>query len=748
LGNSGKQNPRNTSFYLIIKKSKEKLSLFEEYLIIKLSELKNQNKQKALSFPHFPSVMQAFIWRNWGLVTRKKMSQVLNCSEEQLLALAMDMGLQETSEQLCGLWRNRGYISIIRRNWHLLPYEQILELLDWSEEKLAFVLKEEDFLYNKLGKFKPVTKKVKYEKLNKKQIQETQRIKEINEKYFMDEKPAQEEAFDFLHKNYGSRTLTNQQSAFGIKMAYSYSAVYGDPLFDNIDLYPDSLLKQYAKIGVNALWLQSTLYNLVPLGNTNYSKGYKVRLKKLNDIIERAAKYNISIYLYFNEPRNMPEDFFDNHPGWKGAETVNGNFSLCTSNPEVLDALRNATRLLCEEVKNLGGIFTITMSENDTHCRSTHNKLRECSVCAKRNTAEIIAEIHKAIADGIKINPKVQLIAWTWGWEAAWLEKAIELLPRNVKLMCVSETDVETNAQNITGKVLDYSLSKVGPGITAQKAWATAKACNLEIVAKVQLNNSWECSAVPYIPVPQLVKEHIENLKKIGISDLMLSWTLGGYPGGNLELVDNSIEYLAKKEFGYIADFVITAWQEFSDAFRKFPLHSSSQLYFAPQNFGPMNLLFAIPTRYRATMLGFPYDDLERWRGGFFPEYIFEQQFQEMSKGWAKGLEILDSLKQKVEDKYKDNLEELLNISETVYCHFRSTYLQTAFIRLRKSRKTDKLLAILDEEIMLARKLVSIVKKDSRIAFEASNHYYYTVNDLKEKILNCEYLKRYYLQKN
>lgn len=27
--------------------------------------------------------------------------------------------------------------------------------------------------------------------------------------------------------------------------------------------------------------------------------------------------------------------------------------------------------------------------------------------------------------------------------------------------------------------------------------------------------------------------------------------------------------------------------------------------------------------------------------------------------------------------------------------------------------------------------------RDSRIGFEASNHYYYTANDLKEKILIC-----------
>ena len=48
---------------------------------------------------------------------------------------------------------------------------------------------------------------------------------------------------------------------------------------------------------------------------------------------------------------------------------------------------------------------------------------------------------------------------------------------------------------------------------------------------------------------------------------------------------------------------------------------------------------------------------------------------------------------------------------------------------------------ILDDEIDIALRLHEVMLRDSRIEFEASNHYYYTVNDLKEKILNCENLK-------
>ena len=36
--------------------------------------------------------------------------------------------------------------------------------------------------------------------------------------------------------------------------------------------------------------------------------------------------------------------------------------------------------------------------------------------------------------------------------------------------------------------------------------------------------------------------------------------------------------------------------------------------------------------------------------------------------------------------------------------------------------------------------LYALAKQDSRIGFEASNHYYYTAQDLQEKVVNCQYV--------
>lgn len=188
---------------------------------------------------------------------------------------------------------------------------------------------------------------------------------------------------------------------------------------------------------------------------------------------------------------------------------------------------------------------------------------------------------------------------------------------------------------------------------------------------------------------------------------------------------------------------ILLAFDCFDRAFEFFPLHHAEALYAAPQNYGPMNLLFAEPTNYRATMLGFPYDDLDYWRGNHYPVPIFEQQFQKLSEEWQNGLVLLNNAISDVDS--PEGIiawNDLASIAETIYCHFRSTYLQIKFIRLRNSKNTNREMnALLDEEIEIARKLHKIVIHDSRIGFEPSNQYLYVINDLKEKVLNCIYLK-------
>jgi hypothetical protein len=45
---------------------------------------------------------------------------------------------------------------------------------------------------------------------------------------------------------------------------------------------------------------------------------------------------------------------------------------------------------------------------------------------------------------------------------------------------------------------------------------------------------------------------------------------------------------------------------------------------------------------------------------------------------------------------------------------------------------------LVEAERAAARRMFDLSKADSRIGFEASNHYYYVPLDFVEKVLNCE----------
>jgi hypothetical protein len=313
------------------------------------------------------------------------------------------------------------------------------------------------------------------------------------------------------------------------------------------------------------------------------------------------------------------------------------------------------------------------MSENHTNCYShvLAGSKPDCPRCSKRSQAEVIAEVNNIIAEGAhSVKPDAKIIAWMWGWSPEWSDEAISLLNKDVIVMCTSEEAMPTNISGVKGSVIDYTMSMPGPGKRAVCNWNKAVTSGHKTAAKVQLNNTWECSAVPYLPVIDLVAQHLDGLVKSNVEGLMLSWTLGGYPSLNLEYAsqiywdeeilgsaceDNSnysnkgvalnIETFAKQRYGNLAaPYIIKSWNTFSNAFKEFPFNVGV-LYTAPQNYGPMNLLHEKPTGYKATMVGFPYDDIDTWRA-IYPANIFEEQFFKVSEKWEEGLHYIHKAKE------------------------------------------------------------------------------------------------------
>jgi hypothetical protein len=739
----------------------------------------------AIEFKHFPDRMHAFVWRNWELVSLERMAKVLDTTPENVRKIGRSMGLPPHIAPP-DEYRQRGYITIIRRNWHILPYEQLLTLLGWDAQKLAFTLREDDFLWVKLGSLKPSCPVLRYSEPNDAVMKRCEEIRSVVASQFGDEltKPCKPR-FAFVHdisaasKDKAPPVSNRNGQEEPIRFLYSYFGVFGDPLSNpELDPYPDGLLQRLSQLGVNGVWLHVVLRQLAPPSVfTKFDPGYKIRIANLRKMVKRAKRYGIAIYLYINEPRAMPASFFVGREDMRGVRE--GDYcALCTSSPKVRQWIEDSLRYVFQHVPGLGGVFTITASENLTNCYSHSRTAAGCPRCSKRSGPEVIAELNKAIAAGVWAgNPKAKVIVWDWGWPDGtkagwgnpdWAERIIELLPDNVYLMSVSEWGKPISRGGVAGTVGEYSMSAVGPGPRALRHWALAKKRGLKTIAKVQVNCTWELSAVPYLPVMNLVAQHCENLSKAGVDGLMLSWSVGGYPSPNLQLVrqferkptptvQEALTWIAQNRYGKeAASDAMAAWSQFSSAFTEYPFDTTF-LYRGPAQCGPANLLYPEPTGYPATMVGFPYDDLEGWRGRY-PAEVLAAQFSKVAAGWKRGLADYKKALSKTDTPAEQtNAGGDVRVAEAAGLHFDSVANQIRFVLARNALLSGKLSAverdakvrqikkIVADEISNAKRLFTLTREDSRIGFEASNQYYYLPLDLVEKVIDCKYILNVWL---
>lgn len=804
-----------------------------------LPPLKSETEVK---LPHFPTKMQAFVFRNWELVPAERIAAVLKTDLDSVKKIANDLGLAEQED--VSVWLERGYITVIKQNWNLIPYRQLLELLGWEEEKLAYILKEDDFLSVKLGNFKFDCPPIVFEYLTKEQIAETKKIAAIIRKtlkprtvkpfnfsysqvstkhfssntkngviidrgYYIENQTDFDNVDDFVklfsnevsdkynidckigtykitlkksvislkkesHKIYvgsdgiivtafdsvgilrGLNFLLDEMQKYGVpfipygeyerepcfdtRIIYPYHALYGNVFDEDYNKsFTDELFFEYMRNGVNGIWLQGVLYKLAEFPfDESLSLGYKKRQKRLKTIIDKAGKYGIKVYLYLNEPRYMPLEFFENYPDILG-DYRNKNGALCISTASVQEYLYNSVVELCKNVPDIGGFFTITASENLTNCYSQiWGKETRCPRCIKYEPFEIFAKVNNIINSAAKsVSKDIDVIAWTWGWEYMCnntTEKCITQLSPDITVMNTSEDKLEYTLAGVTSSVLDYTMSLPAPSEFSKSVWKICKQNGLNTSAKVQINTTWECPTVPYIPVFRSVREHIERLSHEGVNNLFLSWTVGGYPSDNIKIVSdlffksNICTDMFDVLYGVDAKTVKSATDMLSDAFKEFPF-SIDSLYYGPWFCGVANLLFKEDSKLAATMTCFPYDDLNKWCGPYSADVLEEQLFK-LTQKWHKGLELLLS----VDDK------NLIDVATACYNVYKSSYNQVRFARLRNSGNIKKIIEILKDELKLAENMYEIVLRRPEIGYEASCQYVYTPFMCLEKILNCQYL--------
>lgn len=725
-------------------------------------------RKAALEFKYFPHRQYAFVWRNWSVVDKSRLAEVLSTSVENVEQLATSMGLPRHQTIEPEWSTTRGYITILRRNWHLLPYEQLMQLLGFDREQMRFRLIEDDFLIVKLGNLKPWCEPLKYEPPTEAMQQRARQIaadvKSLGRAALKTQEPrfGFMRDFDKLQSQSAVAQIVDDADGFELRMIYPYFADFGDPLLDEtMSSYPEELFRRLQQVGVNGIWFHSVLRMLVEPDEKGFPGDEQAldRIAGLNRLVERAAKYGIKIYLYVNEPRAMGEEYFDGseqHMAYAGSK-FGDLYSFCTSKPEVLDWLSRSMESIFSRVKGLGGVFTITASENHTSCASRN--YYDCPLCSKHPYSDLIAAINCAIERGVhRAAPDAKVIVWDWGWPDSECESIINKLPKECWFMSVSEWSKPIERGGVASSVGEYSLSAVGPGPRALRNWELARRAGLKTVAKVQVNATWEMAVVPSVPVLDLVARHAENLSKQSVNGVMLSWSLGGYPSENLKLfqsigrgdvADDAVMELAQKEYGPKAgELVREAWRLCSEGFENYPYHITT-VYNGPHHIGPANPFYTEVTQYVATMVGIPYDNYDAWRS-VYPLDVWVGLLDKCAEGFEQGVALLRQAKQVAKGEQRERVTVQLNRAEAVRIHLKSSVEQARFFEARNKllKSDDKAIREQCKQIMrsaclaeqqLIRDMLPIVSTDSSIAYESSNQYFYLPADLIEAYISICY---------
>lgn len=543
--------------------------------------------------------------------------------------------------------------------------------------------------------------------------------------------------------------------AFNPRYVFSYFSLMTDVLGqDVVDPFPDGYLNQLFHQDADGVWIYALLEDLVPSpvfeGLGKDSGG----LRRLRNIVDRAASRGLKVYIYLNEPRAQRPAFYEKYPDAKG-QAEEGMFALCTSSKEVQEHLRRSFEKLFREVPGLGGVFVITASENLSNCYSHYYRTKiSCPRCSKRTSAEVIVESIRCMAEGTwAANPDAKFIVWDWSWHSVLGEEVpaqiIKQLPKGVGLMADFERGTPIVRGGVPMNVEEYSISIVGPSARAKLRSEQATQYGFDFLGKVQLSTTWECGTVPFIPVPNLLARKAQALHNVGADGVMATWTIGSYPSPNTEAFSiknwnpnlpeaDVLQRIALRRYGAeAAPSAVRGWTKMSEAFtQEYPFFES---YLPPLQHGPSLPLYRkdITGAYGNATLFNCKDDWRRWTYPFTPEAM-SQLLKHLCDRWDDGVEDLKEAAGKASGSRRRLAERDLGVAWMTGYHWRAYAHGLDFYRARDSGNAAELKAVATRELEATEQAFRLVRSDSRLGWEAELQYFYRPLDVLERLLSLD----------
>ncbi len=536
--------------------------------------------------------------------------------------------------------------------------------------------------------------------------------------------------------------------------------------------YHDNILSRLMHHGMNGIWIRGALCKLAKVSVfPEFGRNAEQIMAELRRLCERAERYGISVYLYFNEPLGLPREseFWEKYPECKGSYArYHGRYCLCTSTQPVKDFLVEGMSYIFKQVPQLGGVILISASEFPTHCYC-HIPTRPgsppkeefvakgllCERCAEREAQEVVAEVVTLIRDGVRsASPDAQVIAWNWSWsmyEEDPQEGILRRLPEDVIVMGDFERGIKTQALGFEYQHDEYSVKIVGPSDRFNKMADWEQERGREVYAKIQIGTTHEDGNVPYLPVMHRLAEKYIALAKRGVTGMMTCWNFGNMPSLATELLgmmawsdasadpEEALRELAARNFGPgTVDAVVEGWKIISDAMEDFP-SSVPVMYY-----GPVNRGLAFPLFLERINKPFPRswlldivaegDDLDSWTKPFGAEHVI-RCFRTVADGFAKGAERMLSALPQTSGGDAEALKREAGVAQICALQFRTAANIAEFILTRnkwldtddadeKAQLRERIVQILRDELDICEQALELVDADPRLGFHGEAYGY------------------------
>ena len=539
---------------------------------------------------------------------------------------------------------------------------------------------------------------------------------------------------------------------------------YRDELIDGFDYFPDAYLSRLARSGVNGLWLVGYFSELcksdiIP----EYGEDSTRRVERLREIVEKCARYGISIYIFCLEPcgfgGRISLEILNAHPELKGNHT-GGDYCFCTSTGKGRAYVEEATYYLFSQVPGLGGLINLCVGERTTNCCSgfiVDGTENTCPRCSTREPAEVVSEVLSIMKRAMtRANPDAKLIAWPYSQYICWGEdktvEAVGYMPNDVVLMHNFESRGRIEQLNRERVLDDYWLAYAGPSQLYRDCAHKAVDNNIEFGAKIQTSCSYELATVPFVPVPGILYKKYKAMLELNVSAVMQNWLVGSCPSvmtqasGILscepfpKTESAFLLQLAMIDWGSSAKKVAAAWKLFQQAYENYP-YARVFSYYSPMNAGVVWPLFLQPRDkelyppFRANRP--PCGD--RIGECLMDEFTLEEAItlcEKMTTRWDMGLDLLNG----ISDEFSDDEERQkdIGVARAIGIHIKSTYNILTFYHLReelawsqsfelKAGLLEKLKQIVRDEIHNTEALRELASSDSRLGFQADSecHIYF-----------------------